>query len=332
MKRKGLNRAVDAGLMAGFVAAFFPAGTGLPLHQGLGVLLGGLAAWHLFLHWGWCKAVSMRFFKRVPRRTRGCYLIDAGLMVGFLLILGSGILISTWLDLSLRAYRFWVDLHGIAAYAVLALLAVKMALKLGLLRRWGAASTPRQPGIGEARGRSAWGTPEAAKAQKMKPASCPIAMSRRQALALMGMAGIAGPLAFRQRWLEREPLAAASPPEKRYPRMRPAAPPVSTPARGRSDGAPRQPDHGGPLGETTVPQAKPVSSSVPESFRSPAETEVAASQAGIRERTATPVASSDPPAANVCSVRCNRKCSYPGRCRLYADANGNGLCDLGECL
>ena len=32
-----------------------------------------------------------------------------------------------------------------------------------------------------------------------------------------------------------------------------------------------------------------------------------------------------------CTVRCQRRCSYPGHCRRYADANGNGRCDLGEC-
>jgi hypothetical protein len=33
-----------------------------------------------------------------------------------------------------------------------------------------------------------------------------------------------------------------------------------------------------------------------------------------------------------CVVRCNKRCAYPGRCRRYRDANGNRLCDLGECL
>jgi hypothetical protein len=31
-------------------------------------------------------------------------------------------------------------------------------------------------------------------------------------------------------------------------------------------------------------------------------------------------------------VRCDRRCSYPGHCRKYTDSNGNGRCDLGECL
>jgi len=32
-----------------------------------------------------------------------------------------------------------------------------------------------------------------------------------------------------------------------------------------------------------------------------------------------------------CAVRCPRRCSYPGHCRRYVDANDNGRCDLGEC-
>jgi hypothetical protein len=33
-----------------------------------------------------------------------------------------------------------------------------------------------------------------------------------------------------------------------------------------------------------------------------------------------------------CVVRCDKGCSYPGRCRRYTDANNNQRCDLGECL
>jgi hypothetical protein len=36
--------------------------------------------------------------------------------------------------------------------------------------------------------------------------------------------------------------------------------------------------------------------------------------------------------STTCQVRCNRRCSYPGRCRKYTDGNGNGRCDLGECV
>lgn len=33
-----------------------------------------------------------------------------------------------------------------------------------------------------------------------------------------------------------------------------------------------------------------------------------------------------------CTVQCSHRCSYPGDCRRYVDADGNGRCDLGECV
>jgi hypothetical protein len=36
--------------------------------------------------------------------------------------------------------------------------------------------------------------------------------------------------------------------------------------------------------------------------------------------------------SGACTRQCRRGCSYPGHCRRYTDANGNNLCDLGECL
>jgi hypothetical protein len=36
--------------------------------------------------------------------------------------------------------------------------------------------------------------------------------------------------------------------------------------------------------------------------------------------------------SNNCTVRCNKGCSYPGRCRRYIDSNKNNRCDLGECI
>lgn len=46
-------------------------------------------------------------------------------------------------------------------------------------------------------------------------------------------------------------------------------------------------------------------------------------------QVSTPKAASKSAAA--CTVRCQRRCSYPGHCRRYVDRNANGRCDLGEC-
>jgi hypothetical protein len=48
--------------------------------------------------------------------------------------------------------------------------------------------------------------------------------------------------------------------------------------------------------------------------------------------TTTLTDSSTGSTTNSCFVRCRRGCSYPGHCRRFVDGNGNGLCDLGECL
>lgn len=43
-------------------------------------------------------------------------------------------------------------------------------------------------------------------------------------------------------------------------------------------------------------------------------------------------ASTSTNSTTTCSFRCDRTCSFPGRCRKYVDKDDNTLCDLGECL
>ena len=56
----------------------------------------------------------------------------------------------------------------------------------------------------------------------------------------------------------------------------------------------------------------------------------AASSSSASTATTTSSSSSITSSAS-CQVRCNRRCSHPGHCRRYTDANQNGRCDLGEC-
>jgi hypothetical protein len=60
-----------------------------------------------------------------------------------------------------------------------------------------------------------------------------------------------------------------------------------------------------------------------------AEAASAARQAGDAAAQADASSAST---VNSCVVRCGRRCSYPGHCQRYTDANNNGRCDLGECL
>ncbi len=119
---------VDAVLFVGFILAFMMDLTGLPLHQWLGVLVGVLAGYHLVLHWTWVKAVAARFFKQLARQPRRYFLVDMALAISFVLMLSTGLVLSTWLNLTLPSYETWRVTHVASSLTCLGLLAVKLAL------------------------------------------------------------------------------------------------------------------------------------------------------------------------------------------------------------
>ncbi len=123
-----VNWIIAAILFGGFLATFFLDLTGLELHQWLGLGVGLLATYHLLAHWGWVEAVTRRFLGRTSPEARRFYIVDAGLALGFTAILITGLVISTWLNLSLADYAAWWDIHVEASIFTAVLLAVKLAL------------------------------------------------------------------------------------------------------------------------------------------------------------------------------------------------------------
>lgn len=95
----------------GFLVSFAMDWTDLSLHQWIGIFGGLLAIYHLVIHWDWVTAVTMRFFRKTSGQARTYYLLVASIMLGFYLILVTGIVISTWLNLALTNYSAWVDFH-----------------------------------------------------------------------------------------------------------------------------------------------------------------------------------------------------------------------------
>jgi hypothetical protein len=119
---------IDAGLFAGFMILFWLDLTGVALHQWLGVAIGVLVVYHLVTHWKWVTTVTQRFFKHTSQQARLFYLVDAGLGTGFMLILATGLVISTWLSLSLGIYAAWKNVHILSSISTLLLLLVKIGV------------------------------------------------------------------------------------------------------------------------------------------------------------------------------------------------------------
>ncbi len=252
---------IDAVMFAAFLILFLLDLTGLSLHQWLGMAVGALAVYHLLAHWTWVKSVARRFFDRASRQSKVYLLVDACLMLGFLLIVSTGLVISTWLELPLSNYPAWRNLHVFTSVVTLLWIVIKIALHW----RW-VTTTARRHVF----------TPRSTGAQPAQQVRGTPSMERREFLRLMGLVGAAAVLS------------------------------AGTALGGFMHSSARQ---------SPSPQA---------------DSEGLAPASGQDASTSTGSAPGAP--SRDCVVRCSRGCSYPGSCRRYTDANGNGRCDWGECL
>jgi hypothetical protein len=249
-------------------------------------------------------AVTQRFFSRTSRQARLYYVIDAGLAAGLLTITVTGLAISTWFDLTLAGYDAWRTLHILASVTTLALVVVK----IGVHWRW-IAGTARKLAL---RTRTPRLTPA------LQPAPVPVAakaVGRRDFLKLMVGVGALTTLAGTHVLgsLADGNVEAASAARTATDATAVQAAPVATPATSERSSRARRGDlrtrSRGSAQTATYPQ-----------------TDTPSSSAGASS-SQTPSSGS-----STCTVRCNRACRFPGHCGRYTDANGNGRCDLGECL
>ncbi len=207
---------LDAVLLGGFLATYYLDLTGLPLHQWLGIGVAALAGYHLAVHWAWVKGVADRLTCSAGRRARLCFGVDAALLLGMALITLTGLVISTWLNLSLSNYLAWRNLHIGASVATLAAVVIKVGLHwrwiLGTARR---VFAPRAVGL-------------SLPLQPVRVTADAKLLDRRHFLALMGGVGLAALLAG-SRALDQAQVVLAEGPATPDPIVPTTAPAALTP-------------------------------------------------------------------------------------------------------
>lgn len=283
-RQKG-NWLLDLLLFAGFLVSFFLDLTGLPLHQWIGAIGAALLSWHLILHWNWVKAITARFFGKTSGQARVYYLLDVTIVAGFLLILISGLVISTWLNFPLANYLGWKEFHVTVSLTTLAIVVLKIALHW----RW-IIRTAQQPLLPPSR-------------LPPRPSPAAAGISRKDFLKLIGIVGAASMLAAYSALSNGQEAQASN--LSASPSDETALHPTST----RQESSPWNMNSGGTKNAV------------------PTQAEVTPTFSPLATPTTMPTDSIPP-----CIVRCSNHCSYPGSCRRYQDTNGNGFCDLGECL
>lgn len=73
---------------------------GVGFHEWAGLIICLFYILHKALNWGWIKETTVRLFGRIPWRVRLNYIIDVLLLIGFTLIVISGMAISKNIDFS----------------------------------------------------------------------------------------------------------------------------------------------------------------------------------------------------------------------------------------
>jgi hypothetical protein len=176
MDKYKTNWWIDLILVFLFWVSFFPEATGLSLHEWLGAAAVAVAALHLITHWKWTGNTLLRFFSKTTTRARIFLLVDLGVFSGFCMILITGLLISTWLDLPIQDLAGWTHVHLMVSVFTLLL----VVLKLILHWRWVATSAQRfvfAPVIGS--------SPAAGSPRAIQP------VTRRDFLKVSGVLGAA---------------------------------------------------------------------------------------------------------------------------------------------
>lgn len=120
--------AVDSILGLAFLFAFQPRFTGLPVHEWMGLALGGVVLSHLLLGWQWIYSISKRFLGKLPTQTRVLYLLNLALLVALVGVAVTGVLISKVVFHHQGEDRSLLGLHKLFANGVLVLMAFHLAL------------------------------------------------------------------------------------------------------------------------------------------------------------------------------------------------------------
>lgn len=106
---------------------------GLVFHEWAGLIIGLFFIFHLALDWKFIKAVTLRFFGKLPVKTRVNYVLDVILLVAVIMIIWSGLPIArvidfSWLGFERGNMRFWRMMHTSMSMVGLLVIGVHLGL------------------------------------------------------------------------------------------------------------------------------------------------------------------------------------------------------------
>lgn len=126
------NLVIDLLFLVAFLASVEVKGTGLAIHEWLGVGILAFIMVHVLLHWNWVAAVTKKFFRKLVAEPRLNYIVDLLIFIAFVTIIFSGLVISRVVlpAIGLQGIRsgFWTVLHAQATNLTIILTGVHLGL------------------------------------------------------------------------------------------------------------------------------------------------------------------------------------------------------------
>lgn len=134
MKKNSLKLLLDLAMLIVLVLMFKKTAISLSFHEIGGLALLGAFVFHLILNHKWITGVTKKLFsKTLPTKTRLGYIVDALLLVSFILIGLSGIFISKIVFHLNGGGMAWRTVHDAAAAVLLILMGVHLGLHAGFI-------------------------------------------------------------------------------------------------------------------------------------------------------------------------------------------------------
>jgi len=138
VKKNRLRLSLDILLTVAFLLLMDPRSFyGLVFHEWAGLIICLFCIFHVLLDWLFVKAATLRFFRKLPIRTRINYLLDVALLVAMSMIVWSGLPIArvidfSWLGFDRAGMQFWRLMH--TSMSMVGLLVI--GIHLGLHWNW----------------------------------------------------------------------------------------------------------------------------------------------------------------------------------------------------
>ena len=132
MKKNTIKIILDIIMLIAFIFLMEPWATGLYLHEWAGILVVAVFIIHLILNWIWIKVSTGNIFRKMPSRNRFKYILNWLILVGFTLVVYSGMKIAKLIDFSWLgmegSMRFWRFGHTSFSFITLILVAIHLGL------------------------------------------------------------------------------------------------------------------------------------------------------------------------------------------------------------